>query len=292
MAAPALLIEYAERIEEELARVFRGLADAPAGLAEAMAYSACGGKRFRGALAMGACAAVGGEPERALPAACALEMVHAFSLVHDDLPCMDNSDFRRGKPTSHRVFGEAMALLAGDALLVEGLSVLVKGFAEEPALLSRALGILLWALGMRGMIGGQVLDMEASAKDLSLDELRGLHAAKTGALIRAAARLGAIAGGATPAEEEALDRYAASVGLAFQIVDDLLDLSGDEAKLGKPVGSDLRNAKTTYPLLLGEAAAREMAAREIERALGAILAFGERGRFLAELARYVVERDR
>lgn len=287
---PSLLSEYAAAIDAELDRLFREAGDIPSSLREAMAYSACGGgKRFRGALALGACVAVGGRPEQALSAACALEMAHAFSLVHDDLPCMDNSDLRRGKPSSHRVHGEAMALLAGDALLVQGLIVLVSS-PGPPARVGAAVGILLDALGPAGMIGGQVLDMEAERRELTLDELRAKDAAKTGALIRAAARIGGVVGGGSEEEVKALDDYAAHLGLAFQIVDDILDLTGDPAALGKP-RSDERNGKATYPILLGVDRARELAAAEIDAALAALAPFGGRGAFLAELARFVGDRD-
>ena len=294
MTAPAKLIEYAALIEGELARGFQDTAGAPARLVEAMAYSVRGGgKRFRGALAMGACAAVGGRPAEALPAACALEMVHAFSLIHDDLPCMDDSDLRRGKPTNHRVYGEALALLAGDGLLVLGLQTLSRSASRlGPERALEAVAILLAALGAAGMIGGQVLDMEAGHTDSDLDALRALDAAKTGALIRAAARIGALVGGGTPAEGDTLGAYAASLGLAFQIVDDLLDLTGDAAAMGKPTGGDTANAKATYPSLLGLERARALAEAEIAKSLARVAVFGERGTFLADLARYVLSRDR
>lgn len=293
MDAPALLISYADLIETELKRCLAPEPGVPAVLCEAMAYSACGGgKRFRGGLAMGACVAVGGRAEQALPAACALEMVHAFSLIHDDLPCMDNSDLRRGRPTCHRVYGEALALLAGDGLLVRGVQILCADKLLAPEATLSVVRILLAALGIGGMVGGQVMDMAAEHTCPSLEELRALDAAKTGALIRASARIGAIAGGGGLLEQDALDAYAASLGLAFQIVDDLLDVTGDAAALGKPAGADSKNGKATYPGLLGLDRARELADREIERAIEQLAPFGERGAFLAELARYVGARDR
>ncbi len=292
MAAPGRLIEYGARIEAELQSYLLHLRDIPSILAQAMTYSACGGgKRFRGGLAMGACEAVGGAPGAALPAACALEMVHAFSLIHDDLPCMDDDDLRRGKPTNHKVFGEAIALLAGDGLLVLGIqAIFLSRIPPERA--AAAIGVLLQALGPSGMIGGQVLDMEAEDRRLSLDELRRKDGAKTGALIRAAARIGAIVGGGTKEEEEALDRYAESVGLAFQIIDDILDLTGEEDVIGKRPGSDRKNNKATYPALLGLERARALAEEEIAKALAAVAPFGERGSFLVEMAQYVATREK
>lgn len=294
MDAPALLSDYAALIEAALDRHFRDLTGVPEPLAGAMAYSACGGgKRFRGGLAIGACVAVGGRAEEALPVACALEMVHAFSLVHDDLPCMDDDDLRRGKPANHKVYGEALALLAGDGLLVAGLTVLAGGVDGcPPERTLAAMRTLLLALGPAGMIGGQVLDMQAERARLDLAALRSLHAAKTGALIRASVRIGAVMGGGNEKYLAALDSYASSLGLAFQIVDDLLDLSGNAATLGKTPGSDLKNGKSTYPSLLGPDGARETADREIRRALESLEPFGERGAFLAQMARYVGERDR
>ncbi|MGE5527932.1 MAG: polyprenyl synthetase family protein [Patescibacteria group bacterium] len=287
MAAPAALLRYADLIEDGLRTRLGGETGAPPVLLEAMRYSACGaGKRIRGALALGACAAVGGREEDALPAACALEMVHAFSLIHDDLPCMDNDDYRRGKPSCHKAFGEAYALLAGDALLVQGLAALA-GSPGESARILAATRILLAALGPAGMIGGQVLDMQAEGKRLDPQSLRALHAAKTGALIRAAAAIGATLAGAGEARLAALDAYAASLGLAFQIIDDLLDAAGDAAALGKTPGGDARNAKAAFPSLLGLEASRRMAGEEIGKALAALEGFPGRADFLAELARYV-----
>jgi len=278
-------------IEDSLAQCFAETPDVPAVLREAMIYSACGGgKRFRGALVLGACAAVGGIERDALPAACAVEMVHAFSLVHDDLPCMDDDDLRRGKPTNHKVFGEALALLAGDGLLVEGLAVMTRTKAQ-PGRVAASLCMLLRALGPAGMIGGQTLDLLAETDKPDLAGLQAIHRAKTGALIRAAVGIGGLLGGGSSASLAALDKYAASLGLAFQIVDDLLDLTGDLAALGKTPGSDLRKEKATYPALLGLDRARKMAREEIDRALDALKPFGDRGTFLAEMARFVGERQ-
>jgi len=293
MVAPKELTRYADLVERALIRYLQELVTATPVLREAMTYSTCGGgKRVRAALAMGACEAVGGRAEEALPAACAVELVHAFSLVHDDLPCMDDDDLRRGRPTCHRVYGEAVALLTGDALLVQGLLALLDRPAKIPAKRRLAMILtLLSALGITGMIGGQVLDMQAEHTKLDLPGLRAKDAAKTGALIRAAVRLGALAGRGDAEQMEALDRYAASLGLAFQIMDDLLDLTGDAATIGKTPGSDLRHEKATYPALLGFEHARGLAEEEIDRALAALACFGDSGSFLAELARYVIHRD-
>ena len=294
MEPPVALLRYAALIEAELAGRLGKMDGVPAVLREAMSYSTCGGgKRFRGALALGACAAVGGREEVALRAACALEMVHAFSLIHDDLPCMDDDDLRRGKPTNHKVYGEAIALLAGDGLLVGGLAVLAERTAGcPPARTLAAVCTLLDALGPSGMIGGQVMDMLAEQVQIDLPALRSLHAAKTGALIRASVKIGALLGGAHPDQLAALDVYGEALGLAFQIVDDLLDLSGDMATLGKTPGSDLRSGKSTYPALLGQEEARTMAEGEIARAVVSLASFGERGAVLAEMAEYVGARDK
>ena len=220
-----------------------------------------GGKRLRPALVLEFCRLCGGDVRTALPFACALEMIHTYSLIHDDLPCMDNDDLRRGKPTNHKVYGEAMAVLAGDGLLNLAFET-----ASDPMLLAsidpqtqlRAIRTLSRSSGMEGMIGGQVLDIEAETRPISLEELKTLQSLKTGALIGAAASLGCILGGADGKKTEAAQEYARCIGLAFQIQDDILDIEGDEAVLGKPIGSDADNQKSTYPSLLGLDACKQM----------------------------------
>lgn len=260
---------------------------------EAARYSAlAGGKRLRPALVFEFCRLCGGEPEQALPFACALEMVHTYSLIHDDLPCMDNDDLRRGKPTNHKVYGEATAVLAGDALLTRAFETALNraataGLDAETVL--RAAKALADAAGMDGMIGGQVIDMEAEHREIGLDRLLLLQELKTGCLIRAGARLGCIVGGATEEQLAAADRYAAKIGLAFQIEDDLLDIEGDEAVFGKPIGSDAASGKSTFPGLLGAEECRRMIRRLTDDAVEALDAFEDAG-FLRELAESLVQR--
>ncbi len=242
-------------IEQALEEFF--LADVPyAQLYEAMRYSLlAGGKRIRPVLVLECCRLCGGDPQMALPFACALEMVHTYSLIHDDLPCMDNDDFRRGKPTNHKVYGEATALLAGDALLTAAFSVLSGPWAQQlqaPKRIAEAVYCLSSAAGEDGMVAGQVLDLKwEKDPNLTKEALELIHNKKTGALLRCACRLGSIAAGATEQQKAALEAYATALGLAFQIRDDILDVAGTQEELGKPIGSDLENEKTTFVSILG-----------------------------------------
>ncbi len=271
-------------------------ADAPPRLAEAMAYSLLApGKRLRPMLAGFACEAVGGEFASSLPAGCSVEMIHAYSLIHDDLPAMDDDDLRRGRPTSHKQFGEAMAILAGDALQTLAFETLATSYPPRTAAVSCA--ELARASGAVGMVGGQVLDLEAETGGLSdLAGLEGIHRRKTGALFRAALRLGVHAAlGESGAPNEtlaAIDRYAAAFGLAFQITDDLLDVEGSESKTGKKVGKDAARGKLTYPGLLGVDASRARARALADEAAAAVDGFGVNGLPLARLAAAAVKRDR
>ena len=233
---------------------------------EAMAYSLLsGGKRLRGVLVLAFHAACGGDYRQALPAACALEMVHAYSLIHDDLPCMDDDDLRRGKPSCHVRYGEAMALLAGDGLLTHAFQVLSTCCGQLPQeRVCAAIAALSTAAGTGGMIGGQVIDIQQEGKEISPQLLNILHRMKTGALIRASIRIGCITAGASAEELAAADRYGENLGLVFQIIDDILDVISTPEQLGKPVGSDAENRKTTYVTLYGVEGARRMA-REIAR---------------------------
>ncbi|NLW56228.1 MAG: polyprenyl synthetase family protein, partial [Firmicutes bacterium] len=220
------------------------------------------------------------------------EMVHAYSLIHDDLPCMDDDALRRGKPTNHRVYGEGIALLAGDALLTQAVETMV---CSVPAGLEtrywQALQELVKACNTQGMIGGQVLDLNAEGQQLNLDELQAIHRWKTGALIRAALRIGGIIGGGEGEVLMSLSTYGEAFGLAFQITDDLLDQEAETAVLGKTTGSDLRKQKATYPAIVGVEEARRLAAVEIEKAQRALQSFGEKGRLLRQLAEYVLHRN-
>ncbi len=287
MNAEALLRDKSARTEEALRALVAEWKDAPPRLVEAVSYSLfAGGKRLRPALALGACEMVCGTDDPALPVACALEMVHTYSLIHDDLPAMDDDDLRRGRPTSHKVFGEATAILAGDALLTMAFEAAARtGSAVIVTELARAAGVA-------GMVGGQQMDMDAEGRDVTLAELRGIHACKTGALIRSAARCGALAGGADAAQLDALSAYGDSLGLAFQIADDLLDVTGDAEKLGKATGADAAHVKATYPSLLGLEEARRLARQTIENALDALAPFGPEADAFRALAHFVIDRDR
>ena len=260
---------------------------------ESTRYSAmAGGKRLRPALVLEFCRVCGGDIQKALPFACALEMIHTYSLIHDDLPCMDNDDLRRGKPTNHKVFGEAIAVLAGDALLTRAFEIVMDraNTAELSAeIVLRAGAVLAEAAGMDGMIGGQVIDMEAENKQIGLDRLLMLQQLKTGCLIRCAARMGCIIGGASEEQLEAADQYASKIGLAFQIEDDLLDIEGDEAVFGKPIGSDAASGKSTFPGLLGVEKCRMMIRNLTDDAIAALDPFEDTD-FLAELAETLVSR--
>lgn len=261
---------YYEEVEKALPGYLpQGLTDQKT-IVSAMAYSLLGaGKRIRAVMTLAFCEKCGGSIADAVPFACAVEMVHAYSLVHDDLPCMDDDDLRRGKPSCHIAFGEAMAVLAGDALLTQAFSVLASADLP-PARIARAVAELSGAAGASGMVGGQVMDIENVDRPLSEAALRKLHSLKTGAMIRAAARLGCVAAGADAALTEAADRYASAVGLAFQIVDDVLDATSTAEELGKNVGMDAGVKKTTFVTLFGAEDSRRKAqelAEEAERAL-------------------------
>lgn len=259
-------------------------------LAEAMRYTTLGGgKRLRGVLLLAAAEYAGiDDIEPILPAAASLECIQAYSLVHDDLPCMDDDKMRRGKPTNHLVFGEAMALLAGDGLLTfafELLSSLKLPAANKLA----AIGDLAKATGPSGMVEGQALDLEWTGQDISLEQLQKLHLRKTAALLCSALRCGAHLAGANSDDLDALTTYGLKFGLAFQIIDDLLDLKGDPEKLGKATGSDARLGKATYPVLLGEEKARAMAVEAIGEGKAAL--DKKRGEALFEIADYVISRE-
>lgn len=236
-------------------------------VAEAMRYSLlAGGKRIRALFVIECCAALGGRREEALPLAAAIEMVHAYSLIHDDLPCMDDDDLRRGKPSCHKVYGEATALLAGDALLTFAFETVAAAPLPE-GLRLRAMAALARAAGYRGMIGGQVIDLAYENKPMKPEVLATLHRLKTGALLSVSAQLGAIAAGAGEDSQRALGDFAEDIGLAFQIADDILDAVGDEAKLGKPIGSDAEQGKTTFVTLYGVDVSRKQVRACTDRAL-------------------------
>jgi geranylgeranyl diphosphate synthase type II len=260
-----------------------------------MRYSVfAGGKRIRPVLMIAACEAVGGDAERVLPAACAMEMIHTYSLIHDDLPAMDDDDFRRGRPTNHRIFGEAAAILAGDALLTEAFILLSDAQinARVPAeIRCRVLHTIARCAGSQGMVGGQVVDMESEGKAIDLPTLQYIHTRKTGALILAAIQAGALLGGADEASLAALTRYGEAAGLAFQIADDILDVVGDQAVIGKDVGSDQERGKATYVALLGLEEARVRASELRDLGVAALAPLGAPAEPLRRIAYYIVDRS-
>lgn len=258
---------------------------------EAMRYSALGGgKRIRGVLTLMSCMMAGGKAEDAYPFAAAIEMIHAYSLIHDDLPAMDNDDFRRGKPTNHKKFGEAMAILAGDGLLGLAFETVLKNCAAEEKTWE-ALKLMSICLGPDGMLGGQVVDMESENKEIGYDELVYLQQHKTGALIKASCLMGAIIGGADDELKNKLELYAKNIGLAFQIKDDILDVEGDGDVLGKPIGSDAECGKSTFVTACGLEKSKEMVKTLSEEAARAVSGINEYGDFLAWLALWLADRN-
>lgn len=278
-----------DRVEAALREVFRG--HVPRGdIYDAMNYSLlAGGKRLRPILVLESCRLCGGDPGLALPFACAVEMIHTYSLIHDDLPCMDNDDLRRGKPTNHKVYGEATAVLAGDGLLTAAFGIALSAPGLPPQRVVEAAACLAHAAGAAGMVGGQVLDMAGEGHALGLADLEELQKLKTGALILASVEMGCILAGGSDGDREALRRYAQKLGLAFQIRDDMLDVTGSEAELGKPIGSDAASEKTTFVTLKGLPACGELVASLTGEAVEALKGF-DHPEFLIELARVLVGR--
>jgi geranylgeranyl diphosphate synthase type II len=278
-------------IENALAACYTEDADIRT-LLEAERYSLLGGgKRIRPILTLGFCRLFGGEDAAALPFACAVEMIHTYSLIHDDLPCMDDDDLRRGRPTCHKAYGEAMAVLAGDALLTGAFEVAASNVVAGAEASAKAVAFLASSAGRYGMVGGQVMDIEGETRTLSLDELLKLHAQKTGALISAAAVLGALAAGVKLSDPrmEAVMIYAENLGLAFQILDDILDATGDAATLGKNVGVDRERGKNTFLSFFSVEQARQYAERLTTEAIEAIRTM-EDSDFLCTLAEWLVQR--
>ena len=258
---------------------------------KAMRYSVIGGgKRLRPVLALASCEAVGGDPSAALTAGCALEFIHAYSLIHDDLPAMDNDDLRRGKPTNHKVFGEATAILAGDALLTYAFQTLTQ-MKGAPEIVLEVSNIIARAAGTEGMVAGQVADIISEGERVGPDVMEFIHRHKTGALIKVACTAGGLLGGGTREEVESLGLYGEKIGLAFQITDDILDMVGSEEKLGKPIGSDTEQNKSTYPVLFGLQRASQLAHQAVEEALSALEPFDARANPLREIARFILERE-
>ncbi len=288
MDIKTLLKEKMEKVDLALERYMNHSPNAQKQIYEAMSYSLfAGGKRLRPAILLLAAEMCGGKEEAAMPFACALEMIHTYSLIHDDLPAMDNDTMRRGKPTNHVVYGEGMAILAGDALLNKAIEVAASSDVE-PKRVIEAIRTIFEYSGTEGMIGGQVIDIEN--KERSEEELHNLHLLKTGGLIRAAGVCGAIAAGAGEKEIKAIDDYCINLGIAFQIRDDILDVLGTEEELGKPVGSDRDNAKTTYITLFGQNKAEALVEEYTKKAIDSLSCFGERAETLEALAEYLVGR--
>lgn len=283
-------------VEEALHRFLPPETAEPAVIHRAMRYSVFGGgKRLRPVLVLAAAEAVGGAPEPFLPVAAALELIHTYSLIHDDLPAMDDDDFRRGRPTSHRVFGEAVAILAGDALLTEAFGLLTAPDCvnrRDPKRLLTVIQEIAAAAGSRGMVGGQTLDILSEGQAVDGAHLESVHRHKTGALIRASLRAGALLAGASPAELEAITAYGEAVGLAFQIADDILNVEGEAAMTGKAVGSDAAKGKATYPSVHGLKEAKARAAALVAEALKALEPLDARADPLRGIARFIVERRR
>lgn len=262
-------------------------------LTESMEYSLmAGGKRLRPILLMAAADSLGIDGTKFLKTACAIEMIHSYSLIHDDLPAMDDDDYRRGKPTNHKVYGAGMATLAGDALLTLAFEVMLRQQGVSPETLVQVVREMSRAAGPDGMVGGQALDMESEGKNIDEKTLRRMHMGKTGALFRAAIRSGAILAGADEKRLTALTEYADNFGLAFQITDDILDVVGDEKIIGKPVGSDEKNHKSTYVTLTSLAEARKLAQTAVNRAVNALNEFGPEADFLRSLVVYLVNRNK
>ncbi len=258
----------------------------------AMRYSLlCGGKRVRPMLTLAFCELCGGRVQDAIPFACAVEMVHTYSLIHDDLPCMDNDDLRRGKPTNHKVYGEAAALLAGDGLLTKAFEAALSASLPSDATAKAAL-ILSSLAGDEGMVGGQCIDLETEGKETDLSVLQAMDSKKTGALISAACQMGCVAAGADEEQLQAADEYAQNIGMAFQIRDDVLDVLGTSEKLGKNVGVDEKNQKRNYVSLLGIEESQRLVERYTDQAVKALGRFSREGEFLTDFARSLAVRER
>ena len=281
--------EYRDYIEKYLADYYAQFDSQPQiPLFDSMRYSLlAGGKRLRPVFAFEFCRLCGGDWRKAAPFAAAVEMIHTYSLIHDDLPSMDNDDFRRGRPTNHRVYGEAMAILAGDALLTDAFSLAATADVADLQSLRDAVGILSECAGSRGMVGGQVLDIMAEQRELTEQEVLDIQSRKTGCLIRAACALGAIAGGANEAQFDAACQFAAGLGLAFQIRDDMLDVIGTQEEMGKGVGTD--EAKNTFVKLYGLEKCEELVQKYTDYAISALSAFEETA-YIISLAKSLTDR--
>lgn len=297
------LQEKKEIVDSALEKYFLNRPDSageavfPNSLHKAIQYSlSAGGKRIRPILSMAAFEAIGGRGDKILPFACALEMIHTYSLIHDDLPALDNDDYRRGKPTCHKVFGEPIGILAGDALLTEAFKLMTDRSIQEfsirdGGLILDVINEVAQAAGMSGMVGGQVLDIESEGKEVDFPTIQYIHTHKTGALILVSVRVGAKLGGASEETLKALTHYGERIGHAFQIADDILNVEGKAALLGKKTGSDLSRGKATYPVLLGLEESKRRAKELVELAVKAIESFGPEAEPLREIAWFILSRE-
>lgn len=287
----AQIEKYCDTVNTELMKYIPEANDGQRDVTKAMRYSLSnGGKRLRPIFVLEFCRMCGGDVNKALPYACAIEYIHTYSLIHDDLPCMDNDDMRRGKPSCHKMYGEATALLAGDALLTHAFDICSASELSDSQNL-RAISLLSQNAGVGGMIGGQVIDLKYEQSDPSISDILTVHRLKTGALISAACILGCIAAGADDEKIALASRYAYMIGTAFQIRDDLLDIMGDEEKLGKPVGSDADNDKTTYVTLVGADRAQQDVKTLTDKAIEILDSFSEND-FMKTLSEYLVNREK
>lgn len=289
----AYLVKRTKAVDKALNRFLPSVATKPATIHKAMRYSIfAGGKRMRPALCLAAAEACGGSEEAAMPLACAVECIHTYSLIHDDLPAMDNDDFRRGKPTNHKVFGEGVAVLAGDALLTQAFEIaaLSKGwprYSHNDLILEIAV-----AAGSKQLIAGQVADLEGEGKSISVNELRFIHERKTSALLCCSARLGGMSANCTPAQLKALTDFGYNVGLAFQIIDDILDITQTSEQLGKTAGKDAAVQKATYPSIVGMEKSKRIATELTNRAFESLKIFKGKAQALEALADYLLKRDK
>jgi geranylgeranyl diphosphate synthase type II len=291
----AYLQEQREKVEKALALILPEPEGPAADVVKAMKYSLfAGGKRLRPILCIAGAEALGEDGSHVMPVACALEMIHTYSLIHDDLPAMDNDDMRRGKPTNHKVFGEAKAILAGDGLLTEAFRVMAQiplGKIRPEALL-RVICLVAQASGYQGMVGGQVTDIQSERKTVEPATVEFIHSHKTGALIAASVTSGAILGAASETQVDAINAYGRGIGLAFQISDDILDVEGDSEKMGKGVGGDARKKKVTYPSVHGLGTSKRIQEQTIDQAIHSLEAFDSKADPLRAIATYIIERKK
>ncbi|MEJ5300914.1 MAG: polyprenyl synthetase family protein [Thermodesulforhabdaceae bacterium] len=290
----AYVAEKREIIDRALDNYLPPISGMEGRVVEAARYSLfAGGKRLRPILCIAAHDACGGSSKALLPVACALEMIHTYSLIHDDLPAMDNDDFRRGKPTNHKVFGEAVAILAGDLLLTYAFELMAEhGLQDSSRALMRVIHLIAMASGFKGMIGGQMIDLACEGQEVDMATVEYMHVKKTGALITASVQAGAILAGASETDLDKMSRYGRHLGLAFQITDDLLDVTGSFDEMGKTPGSDDRKGKRTYPFLIGVEESRRIAREHVEQALSAISGYNAKADPLRAIAFYVLNRNK